>query len=95
MTTPNSKILVNSISAYDPPGPVTISMGATIPSGYALSVNGNLNIQGIVTAQNHSGINILSTGIVTATSFKGSASNMNNLPVASASGSIAFILIAT
>ena len=65
----NSKIKVDSIEAYDPAGPVTISYGATVPSGSTFTVNGNVN----------------ASGIVTATSFVGNGSGLTNIPVATQS----------
>lgn len=91
----NSKIKVNSIEAFDPVGPVQISYGATVSPGSTFQINGNANFSsGIVTASNHSGVNVnVSSGIMTAGFFVGSASSFTNLPVISSSKSIAFTLI--
>lgn len=89
----NSKILVDSIEAYDPTGPVVVSYGATIPPTATLSVNGNANFVGVITAESHSGNNIISAGVVTASSFSGDASGFTNLPVIDDGKSIAFTLI--
>ena len=49
MTVPNSKISVDSIEAYDPAGPVTVSMGASVTGG-TFTINGNADFStGIVT----------------------------------------------
>ena len=90
----NSKIKVNSIEAADPVGPVVVSYGATVPAGGTFTINGNANFAGIITAGSHSGTNVsVSSGIVTAASFSGSASGFTNLPVINNSKSIAFTLI--
>jgi len=73
----NSKIKVDSIEAYDPAGPVTISYGATVPSGSTFTVNGNVN----------------ASGIVTATSFVGNGSGLTNIPVVTTGKSIALTFI--
>lgn len=94
MTIPNSKILVNSIEAYDPVGPVIVSYGATVPAGATFTINGNANFStGVVTAGTHSGTNVNATGIMTGT-FVGSSSNLTALPVINNAKSIAFTLIA-
>jgi len=90
----NSKIKVDSIEAYDPVGPVVVSYGATVPSGQTFNINGNANFVGVITAGSHSGTNVnVSSGIVTASSFVGSASGFTNLPVIDSAKSIAFTLI--
>lgn len=74
----NSKIQVNSIEAFNPSGTaVNVSYGATIPSGKTLTVNGNVN----------------ATGVVTATNFVGNGSGLTNLTVATQSKAIAFTII--
>ena len=73
----NSKILVDSIEAYDPSGPVVISYGATVPSGQLFTVNGNVNV----------------TGVVTATSFSGNGSGLTNIPVTTQGKAIALTFI--
>jgi hypothetical protein len=73
----NSKIKVNSIESYDPQGPVLISYGATVPSGSTFTVNGDMNI----------------TGVVTSTSFSGSGANLTNIPVATTGKAIALTII--
>ena len=93
MTTPNSKIQVDSIEAYEPVGAVQISYGATIPSGGTFVVNGNFNTIGVVTATTLAGTNIISSGIITASSLSGSATGLTALPVISNSRSIAFTFI--
>jgi len=45
--------------------PVNVAFGCTVPSGQTLAANGNISI----------------SGIVTATSFVGSAEGITNLPV--------------
>jgi len=93
MTTPNSKIQVDSIEAYEPSGPVQVSYGASIPSGGTFVVNGNLNTTGVVTSTTLAGTNMSSSGIITAGRLSGSASGLTALPVISNAKSIAFTLI--
>jgi hypothetical protein len=94
MTVPQSQIQVDSIEAYDPIGPVAVSYGATVPSGATFNINGNANITGVITAGSHSGTDVnVSSGIVTASSFVGSASGFTNLPVINTGKSIAFTII--
>lgn len=94
MTVPQSQIRVNSVEGQDPIGPVLVSYGATIPAGGTFRINGNANfVTGVITASSHSGTNVISSGILTATSFVGSASGFTNLPVINNSKSIAFTLI--
>ncbi len=70
MTVPQSKIQVNSLEAYDPAGPVTVSYGASIPSGQAFTAQGNVNIVGVVTASNFVGNGSQLTGLQISTSGK-------------------------
>jgi hypothetical protein len=93
MTTPNSKIQVDSIEAYEPAGPVQVSYGASIPSGGTFVVNGNFNTTGVVTATTLAGTNISSSGSITAGSLVGDSSGLTALPVISNSRSIAFTFI--
>lgn len=90
MTVPNSKISVDSIEAYDPAGPVTVSYGASVTGG-AFTVNGNANFSsGILTATTHTGTHANITGILTAGSYVGSAANISSLPVIDDGKAIAF-----
>ena len=74
----DSKIQVNSIEAFNPSGgAVNVSFGATVPSGKSLTVNGNVN----------------ASGVVTATNFVGNGSGLTNLTVATQSKAIAFTII--
>ena len=77
MTLPQSKIKVDSIEAYEPIGPVVVSYGATVPLGQQFSVNGGVNI----------------VGVVTASSFVGDGSALTNIPVATAGKIIALSFI--
>lgn len=85
-----SKIKVNFLSNKTESGPVEFTRGATIPSGQQLTVNGGLNISGVLTATNYSVTNINVTGIVTATSFVGNGSQLTNLPSVSSGKMIAY-----
>lgn len=94
MSVPQSQFQVDSIEAYDPVGPVLVSYGATIPPGGTFSIDGDANfITGVITAVSHSGNNVISSGIITASSFVGNSSGFSNLPVINNSKSIAFTLI--
>lgn len=93
MTVPNSKISVDSIEAYDPVGPVNVSMGASVTGG-SFTISGNANFStGIVTATQHSGTSVNVSGVLTATSFIGSAANMSFIPVISEGKAIAFTIL--
>jgi len=72
-----AKIKVNSIVNFNDDGAPELTQGATIPSGYTLDVNGNVN----------------ATGIVTATNFVGNGSNLTGLPIATVPKKIAFNFI--
>jgi hypothetical protein len=56
---------------------VTLGYGATVPSGQALVVLGDMNV----------------TGIITATTFLGDGSGLTNLPVVLGSATLARILV--
>lgn len=85
-----SKIKVNSIVNQNDNGAVELTRGAIIPSGQQLSVNGNLNITGILTAANYNVNNINVTGVITASSFVGDGSLLTNLPSVTAGKMIAY-----
>lgn len=68
--TVNSKIQVNSIEAYDPPGPVVVSYGASVPVGQTFTAQGNVNVVGVITASNFSGNGSGLTGLNFTTSSK-------------------------
>ena len=91
----NSKIKVDEITSYDPPNQaVQLTQGATVPNGQTLTVNGDMNLgTGTITTGAISGTNITATGTVTAASFVGDATNIDNLPVTSVSKSVAHIFI--
>tara|TARA_Y100000004_G_C8758825_1_gene345625 strand:- start:417 stop:650 length:234 start_codon:yes stop_codon:yes gene_type:complete len=76
MSLPQSKILVDSIEPYDT-SRVTVSYGATIPSGQTINGAGDINI----------------SGIVTATQFNGNGSGITGLSVATVGHSIALTII--
>lgn len=77
MAVSQSQVKVDSIEAYDPVGSVSLSYGATVPSGQQLTVSGD----------------VLITGVATATSFSGNGSNLTNLSVATSGKSISYKLI--
>lgn len=75
-----SNLKVNSIVNRNDDGQVELSRGATIPSGQQLSLTGNVNVTGVLTATNYNVTNINITGVVTATSFRGDGSQLTSLP---------------
>lgn len=58
-----SVIKVDSLVSSSDTGPVILEKGGSIPSGQSMTVNGSINV----------------TGIITATSFTGDGSNLTNL----------------
>jgi len=67
----NSKLQVDSIESQDPiNGPVSVSYGASVPSGQSFNALGDVNIVGIVTASNFSGNGSGLTGLTFATRSK-------------------------
>jgi len=88
-----ARLRVNSIVNRNDNNAVTLSYGATIPSGQLLNVQGNVNISGIATVGFLTAKNANVTGVITATSFVGSGSGLTNVPVVSASKSIALKII--
>ena len=88
-----SQIRVDSITDLNGTGAVTLSYGASIPSGQLLNVQGNVNISGIATVGFLTAKNANVTGVITATSFVGSGSGLTNVPVVSSSKSIALAII--
>tara|TARA_Y100000004_G_scaffold153615_1_gene177427 strand:- start:9299 stop:9544 length:246 start_codon:yes stop_codon:yes gene_type:complete len=69
-----AKIKVNNIVNFNDDGAPELTQGATIPSGYTLDVNGDVN----------------ATGVVTASNFVGDGSNLTQLNIATESKSFAF-----
>ena len=68
-----STIQVNGIEGIDG-APVTLGFGATVPSGAYLTIQGNLSV----------------SGVITANSFAGDASALTGMSVASTSFTIAY-----
>ena len=85
-----SKIKVNSIVNKNDDGQVELTRGATIPSGQQLSVTGNFNVTGVLTATSYDVGSMNVTGVVTASSFVGDGSALTNLPTVSSSKIIAY-----
>jgi hypothetical protein len=78
MTLPQSKVKVDSIESYDPPSSsISLSQGATVPSGQIFSVSTGASF----------------SGVVTATSFVGDGSNLSNLSVVGLSKAISISLV--
>tara|TARA_S200002703_G_scaffold150464_1_gene148842 strand:+ start:3675 stop:3974 length:300 start_codon:yes stop_codon:yes gene_type:complete len=76
-----SKLKVNSITNLTETSSVILPKGATIPSGYQLSVNGGVNSSGILTASNlNLTANANVVGVLTASSFEGDGSGLTQLP---------------
>ena len=76
MTYPQSRIKVDAIEGAES-GAVSISYGATVPSGQQFTVLGNVTLN----------------GIVTATSFDGSGANLTNIDVIGLQKAVAFNLV--
>jgi len=85
-----SKIKVNIITNKNENGAVELTQGGTVPSGKQLSVTGNGNITGVLTASNYDVTNLDVTGVVTATSYIGSGENLTSLPSVSSSKIMAY-----
>jgi len=85
-----SKIKVNSIVNKNDDGQVELTRGATIPSGQQLSVTGNFNVTGVLTATNYTANSMNVTGVVTASSFVGDGSALTSLPSVSTGKIIAY-----
>ena len=58
-----SKIKVNTITNKNEDGPVELTSGASIPSGKSLTVLGDANFSGIVTATGYDGDGSQLTGL--------------------------------
>lgn len=66
---PVSQVNVNNIEGIDANGnpvPVTVSYGASVPSGQGFTAQGNVNIVGVVTASNFVGNGSGLTGLTLA-----------------------------
>jgi len=70
-----AKIKVNTIVNFNDDGAPELTQGATIPSGYTLDVNGDVNATGIVTATNFIGNGTGFTGLTISTVQKKIAYN--------------------
>jgi len=71
----SSQIKVDNIESNSPPSSaVVLPYGATVSPGFALTCSGGMNI----------------SGVVTATSFSGDASNLTNIPGTTASKALAY-----
>lgn len=77
-----SKLKVNSITNRSEDGAVFLNRGATIPSGYQLTLDGGVNSTGILTAANISlSGNVNITGVITSQSYVGDGANLTGVPV--------------
>ncbi len=85
-----SKIKVNSIVNKNDDGQVELTRGAIISSGQQFTVNGNLNVTGVMTATNYNANNVNVTGVITATSFVGNGSGLTNITLVSVAKIIAY-----
>lgn len=85
-----SKIKVNSIVNKNDDGEVELTRGAIIPPGQQLSVSGNFNVTGILTAANYNVTSMNVSGVVTASAFIGDGSGLTSLPTVSIGKIIAY-----
>lgn len=65
-----SKLRINSLVNRSDNGAPELSRGAVVPSGQTFTVNGNVNIVGVVTASNFVGNGSGLTGLSIATQSK-------------------------
>jgi hypothetical protein len=85
-----TKIRVNYVVNQNDDGQVELTRGATIPSGSQLTVTGNFNVTGVLTATNYNVNSMNVTGVITATSFVGSGANLTSLPSVTSGKMIAY-----
>jgi hypothetical protein len=88
-----SKLNVNLITNRNEDGPVELSKGAIIPDGQQFTVNGDINLVGVLTATTYNVGSIDVTGIVTASAFYGDGSQLSNLPSVNESKIIAYTVV--
>jgi hypothetical protein len=88
----DSKIKVDSIEAYDPPGPVNLPYGAILPAGSTFELGGNHNITGIVTTGSCTATNVNVNGTLVGT-FVGDSSTITGLPVINEGKAVTFSMI--
>ena len=76
-----SKLKVNAITNLSETAGVIFTKGATIPSGYQVDLEGDVNITGIATIANlnltgHTNV----SGVLTSTTYIGDGSNLTGVP---------------
>lgn len=90
-----SSLRVNKIVNLNDNGPVEFSTGVTVPAGQSISGDIVINSSGIVTSTSlvvNGNMNL--SGVITASSFRGSGFNLTNIPGTPNGKGIAFTLIA-
>jgi len=78
MPLPQSQIQVNKITGRSGNDAVIIAYGASVPSGQVFSIQGDINV----------------SGVITATNFVGNGSNLTGLNIATTSRAIGLNIIA-
>lgn len=89
-----STLRVNKIVNLNDNGPIEFTKGVTVPSGQSLDGSFVVNTTGIVTSTSlvvNGNMNL--SGVVTASSFRGSGVNLTNVPGTKNSKGIAFTFI--
>lgn len=76
-----SQLRVNDAVNVSGTGPISVSLGASVPSGQVISGSGGLNLTGISTATFLRSSNVVVTGVVTATTFSGSGSGLTDISI--------------
>lgn len=90
-----SSLRVNQITNFNDDGPVEFSRGASVPAGQTINGSIVINTSGIVTSPSLVVTNNMNlSGVVTATSFRGSGIRLTNVPGTPNGKGIAYTLIA-
>jgi len=76
-----SQLRVNDAVNVSGTGPISVSLGASVPSGQVISGAGGLNLTGVSTATFLRSSNVVVSGVVTATTFSGSGSGLTDITI--------------
>ena len=88
-----ARLRVNTIVNRNDNGVVILGYGASLPSGSIFNVQSNATVSGIATVGFLTARNANVSGVITATTFVGNGSQLQGVPITSASKSIALKLI--